>query len=155
MGRNKGDMSEPDEIYKFFRITTAGGQLKPLGIGGGPTCKARCLFCDKEQSCQKNRLLVHLACIKGSVHAKPCPGPSRKHPDMLELTEEQMERKHASFRNVSNSMRGRFDMENAEKRKAVEVSTRRNGASHAAPRLCEYGTIYVTCRFTFRMFSVS
>ncbi len=122
MTRKKGDTAEPDEIYKFFRVTKA-GELQPIGTGGGPADKAKCLFCQKEQSCQKRRLLLHLACIKDSALAKPCLGPSRNHEDNVDLTEAEMERKYAGFRSISARMRARFDEENVLKRKAAEVGS--------------------------------
>ena len=117
MGRQPGAKGENDEIYRFFRVTDrATGKLKDFGVKGGPSDKAVCLFCEKEQSCQKNRLVVHLAGVKSSK-AKPCPGPSRATSD----TEEVWDRRTASFRNVRGRMKARVEEEFVLKRKAQEV----------------------------------
>ena len=117
MGRQPGAKGENDEIYRFFRVTErATGKLNDIGDKGGPSDKAVCIFCEKEQSCQKNRLVVHLAGVK-SCKAKACLGPSRATSD----TEEVWDKRRSSFRNVRERMKASVEEEYVLKRKALEV----------------------------------
>lgn len=118
-GRAKGDVNkEPDAIYRYFRVYAADThELKQLGATGGPRDKAECLFCGKRQSCQKHRLLSHIAGLRGAIHTSVCLGPRRQDGD----TEEVFEKKQQAFRFARETMRTRHKEEQGLKRKAQEV----------------------------------
>ena len=117
-GRATGQTLEADEAYKYFRVTNrATGQLKPVGAAGGPSDRAECLFCGHEMSCQKNRLLSHLAAFREAAGVKACLGPKRSRED----TDAAFDQKSKNYQHAREKVRTRLNEEAALGRKRKEV----------------------------------
>ena len=117
-GRARGQTLVPDDAYKYFRVTSRDtGILKPVGAAGGPSDRAECIFCEKDLSCQKNRLLSHLGGIPGPTGTKSCLGPGRS----LNDTDASYEKKIANFNHARQKIRTRIAEEYALQRKRTEV----------------------------------